>query len=233
MGSFTSGAATMIMRALFPTSTTAFTAISATNINAAGFRIYNNVTATAAQFGIYNATGASNVIHSCNLVVGTNSASTNPSTASGPMTDANFTSPANAALGGITGTTSVAGTLSYPVVANYIGYTGMVMVASGGTTHTWQGWSLSETANKGQAVSNLQIGFPALAAGSNPVDVYGFVISAHSTSNIAPHSASQLISANTSNMPVVIAYGDLSTGRRLTAGDTPVFADQAITITLE
>lgn len=232
MGSFTSLAATQIMRALFPTATTSHTPLTATNTTPAGFRIYNNVSGTASQLGILSA--GANVIHSCNLVLGATSASSNPPTSGGPMTDANFASPAVVAGGGITGSTSVAGSLSYPTVAGgYVDYTGMVMVASGGTTHTWQGWSLSEAANKGQAQSNLQIGFPALGAGSTPQNVYGFVISAHSTTNAAPTSSTQLIAATTSGMPVVIAFGDLSNGRQLTAGDTPVFATGAITITLE
>jgi len=231
MGSFTSNVAFQLMRAIFPASTTALTAISATNTNAAGFRIYNNVTATAGQFGILNAAGQAPVLHSCNLVLGANSALNNPSGST--MTDANFTT--NPQGGGISSNTAQAGNLSYPITGNgnYVDYTGMVMVASGGTTHTWQGWNLSETANKGQAQSKLQIGFPALGQGSGPQNVYGFVISAHATSNVAPNSSSQLIAPTTSLMPVVIAYGDLSSGRQLTQGDTPVFADGAITVTLE
>lgn len=232
MGSFTSNVAFQLMRAIFPATTTTLTPLTATNTSAAGFRVYNNVSGTAGQFGILSA--GANVVHSCNLVLGANSASANPSTTSGPMTDANFTSPASVAGGGITGSTSVAGALSYPTVAGgYVDYTGKVMVASGGTTHTWTGWTLSETSNKGQAVSALQIGFPALGTGSTAQNVYGFVISAHSTTDVAPNSSSQLVAATTSAMPVVIAFGDLSNGRQLTAGDTPVFATGAITITLE
>jgi len=230
MGSFTSLTATQIMRAIFPTSTTSHTAITTPTTALSGYKIYNSSTA-ANQIGLYSLAGA--VVHSCNLVLGTSGAQSNPQ--GSIMTDANFiTSPQ---LGGITGNTGTAGNLSYPIISGgspYVGYTGMAMVTSGGTgTHTWTGWTLSETSNKGQAVSANQIGFPVLGAGSAAQNVFGFVISAHASTSVPPNSASQLLSSNGGGTPVVIAYGDLSSGRQLTAGDTPVFADGAITITLE
>lgn len=228
MGSFTSLTATQIMRAIFPTSTSSHTALTTSNTTPSGYKIYNSHTGAASQIGLYSAGSA--VVHSCNLVLGTNSAQTNPQGST--MTDSNFTT--SPAVGGITGSTTQAGSLSYPVTGSYVGYTGMVMVATGTTgNHTWTGWTLSETSNKGQAVSASQIGFPGLGAGSQPQNVYGFVISAHSATSVAPNSASQLVSSNGGGTPVVIAYGDLSSGRQLTQGDTPVFADGAITITLE
>jgi hypothetical protein len=242
MGSFTSGAATMIMRALFPSTTTSLAPIQAnlssvtTATTAASFRIYNSHTAAVGQFGIY-CSNAINVLHTCHLVVGATNAQNNPSIGTNGLTDANFT--ANPATGGITGSTVAGGTMSYPydATASYVDYRGKTMVSSGGTTHTWTGWALTETSNKGQAVSTNQIGFPVLGTNSTAQNVYGFVITAQGASAgtdvASPPSGGATLATNGGGAPMILAYGDLSNGRQLTAGDTPVFAHNAITITLD
>jgi hypothetical protein len=243
MGSFTAGAATMIMRALFPSSTTSNFPIqvsltgATTATTAASFRIYNNHTAAGSQWGIFCGS-ATNVLHTCHLVVGTTNASGNPSIGGNGLTDANFTT--NPAIGGIGGTTTAGGTMSYPwdATASYVDYRGKTMVTSGGTTHTWTGWALTETSNKGQAVSASQIGFPALGTSSTAQNVFGFVITSQGATagtDVAspPVSGASLVATNAGGAPMILAYGDLSNGRQLTTGDTPVFATGAITITLE
>lgn len=230
MGSFTSATATVIMQAIFPASTTTLVPLSGGSAAVSAFKIYNN-SDTASQIGI-RAIG-SNIIHTCHLVVGTTSASGNPSIGVNGLTDANFPS-GTAARGGITGTTVAGGTVTYPInnTSSYVDYTGKAMVASGGTTHTWTGWTVSEASAKGQAVSALQIGFPTLGTNSTTQNVYGFVITAQGT-DAATNAAGFLIAAPTTPAPLIIAYGDLSNGRQVSTGDTPVFAAGAITITLD
>jgi uncharacterized membrane protein len=233
MGSFTSNVALQIMRAVFPSSTTALAPITATTTTAANFRIYNSHVAAGSQWGIFSA--GANVVHTCHLVFGS-VAATGANIAANNLNDSNF--QGTPSLGTISGSfANVGGNCSFGTGAagNYFGYTGKAMVASGGTTHTWQGWSLSETSSKGQAQSNLQIGFPALGATSGAMSVYGFVITAQGTDAApsATNPASQLVASNNGGAPLIIAYGDLSASRLLNEGDTPVFATQAITITLE
>ena len=251
MGSFTSLSATQIMRAIFPEAITGTGApgagtglipFSATTVSPSAFRIYNGHVATAGQMGIYCG-NTSNVIHTCHLVKGTSDASSNPSTSDagglGNLRDANFASASGAAaVGTISGSfATVGGTANYVTVGGgYVSYTGVSMRSAGGTTHSWTGWALTETSAKGQAVSAGQIGFPALGASSTAQDIYGFVICAQAAAADGvptPNSTTTILASNTGGAPVIVAYGDLSTGRRLTTGDTPVFATGAITITLE
>lgn len=243
MGSFTASASSIIMNSLFrnvptPGSGVDLVPLTATATTAAGYKIYNSVTGTASQVGIYCATGASTVPHVIDLVLGstgTNGTSISPGNG---LLDANFTL-ATASVGGISGTTTAGGTVTYPTGTGYTGYTGMVHVNTGGTTHTWQGWTLSAevtsgTAKVAQAVQKLQIGFPTSQSGSSTVIVHGFVLSSRTATNAATASSTQLLaSASTSAMPLIVAYGDLSTIRTVSAGDTPVFADGAITVTLD
>jgi len=241
MGSFTSATATLIMKALFPGDASiptngSLVPITASSTQNTAYKIYNS-NGSAGQIGIFCSSSA-NVYHACHLIKGSNDASSNP-TPNG-MTDSNFTT--NTALGGISGSAGNAGNLSWPqdLASNYKDYKGRSMVASSPTpsgNHTWIGWALSETGNKGQAISTGQIGFPTLATTAGPTDIWGFCITAQGTSAgadvAAPVSGSNLVSANSSGAPIIVAYGDLSSARRLTAGDTPVFATGAITITLE
>lgn len=241
MGSFTASASRIIMNALFREGTGGINLvpITATQVDATGYKIYNSVTATASQIGIYCATGAATVPHVIDLVLGSTGANGTSITAGQGLTDGNF--PSNTAnVGGITGSGFGGATMSYPTGAGYTDYTGKVHLASAGAgTHTWTGWTLSSdnvvgTAKVAQAVQKNQIGFPTSRAGSTGVIVHGFVLSSRTATDAATASGSQLLaSASTSNMPLIVAYGDLSTIRTVSAGDTPVFADGAITITLD
>lgn len=231
MGSFTSGVAQQIMNALFPATTSTLVPFTATTTNVNAFRIYNN-TDSASQVGI-RAVG-SNVIHTCHLIIGFNAAGA----VSTPIGDGCFTANPNRGSIALSGTPSC-GSPSWPG-AGYVNYTGKAMVATGAGNHTWLGWNLSEdtTNNKGRAVSNGQIAFPTLGAGSSTQNVWGFCITAQGTDAAVNTpggvgATGFLIAAPTTPAPLIVAYGDLSTARAVSADDTPVFANQAITITLE
>lgn len=231
MGSFTQRSALNIMRALFPLNNTAQNNITATNAAGTEFRIYNNFTGAGSQWGIY-ATGTK-VIHQCHLVAGTTVATGQSIGASG-LTDTNFQTSAE--LGNISSTTTAGGTMSYPTNTGttYNGYTGKSMGTTGSANHTWTGWTIADPAAGAlpSAVSTGQIGFPTLGTGSVQQNIYGFVICAIA-SEAATATAQNILSANAGGAPVIVAYGDLSNARALTAGDTPVFAAGAITITLD
>lgn len=239
MGSFTSATARILMDAVFPTSTTSHTALAGGSSTATAYKIYNN-SDTAGQVGLRLVSAGTAVLHSCDLVVGTvTTSNVGPGTG---LTDGNFVSGASNAsikVGTIGLSTTPAGggtnTVTYPTQTQYNGYVCKVMVASASGNHTWTGWTLTETSGKGQAVSNGQIGFPQLATGSNGCTVWGFVISARAA-DAAPATANTLIaaaSAANTTAPLIIAYGDLSASRALGLNDTPVFANNAITITLD
>lgn len=235
MGSFTAGTATVVMKAIFPTANTTLVPISVSTTAPAGFKIYNSTSGTANQIGILSQ--VTNVVHRIDLITGSTVA-TGSSTTPTPMTDVNFaTTPA---AGTITGTLAVQGTLAYCHATgvsglNYISYTGKLMGTATPTAHTWAGWTITDGTGTTQpkAVNNGQIAFPTLGTGSVAHTVYGFAISACTTTESAPTSYSALIAATTSGMPVVIAYGDLSTARGIAVTDTPVFTAEAIQITLE
>lgn len=236
MGSFTAGTATVVMKAIFPTTTTALVPMTA-QTTVSGFKIYNSTSGVAGQIGILSQ--ATNVVHRIDLITG--STVQVGSVVPTPMTDVNFASTPQA--GAISGTLANQGTLAYcsPTGVNslnYIGYTGKLMSATPGTpvaAHTWVGWSITDGTGTAQpkAINSGQIAFPTLATLSIAQTVYGFAISACTAGESAPTTNLTLIAATTSLMPVVIAYGDLSTSRNIAVTDTPVFTDGAIQITLE
>ena len=241
MGSFTAGTATVVMKAIFPTTTTTLVPINATTTAVSGFKIYNNqIGGASGQIGILAYASATGVVHRIDLITGSIVANAaNPT----PMTDSNFATTPN--LGTINGALTVQGTLAYcsptgvgTPAKNYIGYTGKLMSANPGTpvaAHTWTGWTITDgTASlQPKAVNSGQIAFPTLGSLSVAQTVYGFAISACTATELAPTSNSALIATNASGMPAVIAYGDLSTSRGIAETDTPVFTDGAIQITLE
>jgi hypothetical protein len=234
MGSFTSATARILMDAIFPATPTSLDTLSAAG-TVASYRIYNN-SDTANAVGIRMTGAGTKVIHSCHLVVG--SVTVNGNAPGTGLTDTNFASGASnasARVGTISGTTTPTGqganTVTYPTQAQYGGYTGKVMVAAAAGSHDWRGWTITENAGKGEAVSNGPIAFPQSSTGT--CTVWGFVI-AGQAADAQPASATTLIAAPTNTTaPLIIAYGDLSSSRSLSAQDTPVFASGAITITLD
>lgn len=235
MGSFTPGAAAQIMKALFnsvqPTTgagtdkNTPATSIPTTGASA--FRIYNAATATTLEMGIFSA-GTDSVRHRIDLIQNSAGLTTG-------LTEANFAS---------NNTLTVAGVATG--FASYTGYTGMSQVSSGTPSgnHLWQSWTLAPeagTTGKYQVSNTQQIGFPMSTAVPN--NIVGFCLSAagiangtaaNTTSGAAAQPASTTtILTTTPAAQVIFAYGDLSTGRLVSANDTPVFTAGAIIITLD
>ena len=237
MGSFTAGTATVVMKAIFPTLNNTLVPLATSTTAVSGFKIYNSTSNTAGQIGILSQ--VTNVVHRIDLITGSLVAASGAVPTA--MTDVNFaTTPA---AGTISGTLTIQGTLAYchPTAGvgtpakNYTGYTGKLMGTGAPAAHQWTGWTITDGTGSTQpkAVNTGQIAFPTLGSSSVAQTVYGFAISACTTTESAPASNSTLIAATTSGMPVVIAYGDLSTARGIAETDTPVFTDQAIQITLE
>ncbi len=236
MGSFTAGTATVVMKAIFPTLNNTLLPMTASTTAVTGFKIYNNIIGTANQIGILSQ--GVNVVHRIDLITGSTVATGSaPPTA---LTDLNFAN--NPAVGTIT-TASPSGnqgTLAYCHQTgvsnlNYFGYVGRLMGTASVPAHTWTGWTITDGTASAlpKAINSGQIAFPTLGASSVTHTVYGFAISACTSTEVAPSSNSALLAANSSGMPVVIAYGDLSASRNIAVTDTPVFTDGAIQITLE
>ena len=237
MGSFTTGASTQLMKALFntaiPTSAADGRLVSAATI--AGTHQYAIYSAsTTAGAGIYSASSANTFVrHRIDLIQG----------ATVGITDANF-----ATNNGYTATTGNTG------FANYTNYQGMSQRTDSGTdnNHSWQNWTLeTSTTTAGstpwQAKNAQQIGFPTCGATGN--SIIGFCISAGGCQTLgtaalatglgtgtgasAAVSTTQLLSAAPTTTQVIFAYGDLSGLRTVANTDTPVFTANAIVITLE
>ena len=232
MGSFTSLGARQVITALFPAGVTTVISGAITNINA--LRIYTT-DASSNTVGVFAHTGStSGVRHRMDLLQagGTGGAAINSNTG---LVDARF--GANA-LNGNHAQTGAA--INF---ANYTNYEGMSMVATTQGNHGWLGWTLvgPQTDGEFKVTNNGPIAFPS--CGTNPNTVCGFVLSAAGTSAGAAadsdgtsgttSSATQLLgSYSGSNGTVMFAYGDLSSFRTISKGDTPVFTAQAISITL-
>lgn len=244
MGSFTSLVSKQLLHALFPVSTAGSGLSNLTPSNAAdttggGFRIYNQ---TSTTFGIYAAAKAT-VDTRIDLIMGT--AGAQAVTGAGVLTDAYI--GANG-LVNPAGGTAVAGTISFPIAANYSAYTGMALTSNQSGNHQWIGWTVQsavETGGSWRVDSNGQIGFPTNTNVPGVVQTaFGFVLSAigFAASNLAatlnsgacdiPTSAT-VLKATPPTQPVIFAYGDLSSGRTINNGDTPVFTTGAIKITLD
>lgn len=230
MGSFTSLGARQVVTALFPTATTTVISASIENINA--LRIYTTSVA-AGSVGVFAHTGStSGVRHRIDLLQGGGTGGT--SITSG-LVDARF--GANALNG------NHAQGLSAVNFANYTNYEGMSMVASASGNHAWLGWTLdgAQAGGEFKVSNNGAIAFPSCGATANTV--CGFVLSAAGTAagaaadadgtSGAPSSATQLLTTYSgTNGTVMFAYGDLSSFRTISNGDTPVFTTGAISITL-
>lgn len=230
MGSFTTAASKSIMDAIFPTSTSSHTALSSSTTAVSGYRIYNSVSGTANQIGIFCA--ATPVVHRIDLISGTNtSGNVAPSVL---LNDTNFTSDTL----NISSNSPTAGTINFPNTSAaphyYPSYKGVLAGDTGITNNSWTGWTLSTTSNKGQAINNNQIAFPAMTSGTSAgITAWGFCISAATSTSSTCASGTTVIAAPTAGTPVIIAYGDLSQSRSIAVGDTPVFTSGAIVITLE
>ena len=230
MGSFTSLGARQVITALFPAGVTTVISGAITNINA--LRIYTTDT-TSNSVGVFAHTGStSGVRHRMDLLKAGGSGGTGISQG---LVDARF--GANALNG------SHAQTGDAINFANYTNYAGMSMVASAQANHGWLGWNLigAQTDGEFKVTNNGPIAFPS--CGATPNTVCGFVLSAAGTSaggaaatdgtSGTTSSATQLLASYSgANGTVMFAYGDLSSFRTISNGDTPVFTTQAISITL-
>ena len=224
MGSLTNTASLNIMQALFPASTTGLTVL-ASAAAASSLKIYNNTPADSV--GIYSR-NATNVIHQMTLILGSTSATGNPAPSVG-LGDANVLANTLVNGGGIS-----AGTITFANQASYsnAGSVGasVPMVASSG----WLGWTLTTASNKGQAVNNGAITFPAFTGGT-AVNVWGWCVSANASAAgtaVNPTSTTALV-ASSPTLPTILAYGDLSFARTVSSGDTPSFTSGAVVITLD
>lgn len=242
MGSFTTGASTQLMKALFNTlATTGATAtadgrlLSAASItNTSNIAIYNQTSAGTA--GIYacvstgHAASTATVRHRIDLIQGANAAIV-------PLTDANFPG---------TGNTFSANSTTNVGFANYGSYQGMSQRTDGLTdnNHSWTSWTLGDGGSgKYQASNAQQIGFPTCAVTAQTGAIVGFCVSAGGSSTLntpaavtglsgLPTSNTQLLSGSPAAQ-VIFAYGDLSTFRGVAVSDTPVFTTGAIIISLD
>ena len=248
MGSFTSLVSKQLLHALFPVSTAGSGVSNLTANNAADttgtlFRIYNR---TSTTYGIH-AGDKVTVDTRIDLILG--SAAAQAVSGNGVLTDAYI--GANGLVAAPAGGTATAGNISFPTNGVYNAYTGMALTSSQSGNHQWIGWTIQPSAEASSPVgswrvdSNGQIGFPT--NGNTPgtvVTAFGFVLSAigMAASNAAatlgtgvcdiPTSATPL-KATAPTQPVIFAYGDLSSGRTINNGDTPVFTSGAIKITLD
>ena len=231
MGSFTSLGARQVITALFPLGVTTVNSGTITNINA--LRIYTTDT-TINSVGVFAHAGSgSGVRHRMDLLQAGGNGGTGISQG---LVDARF--GANALNG------SHAQTNTAINFANYTNYQGMSMVASAQSNHGWLGWNLIGEQPDGEfkVTNNGPIAFPS--CGATPNTVCGFVLSAAGTSTGTAANAVEGTSGTTSsatqllasysgaNGTVMFAYGDLSSFRTISNGDTPVFTAQAISITL-
>ena len=247
MGSFTSLASKTLMRALFPTcgsngvSTHVHLGAAATDTTGSNFRIYNQT--LASTYGIYAGSTLATVAHRIDLILGTNSSG---GAATSAILDGGITVNGLQASGSPT-----AGSITFPVSSSgYTNYQGMTFTAATSGNHMWKGWTLSgaqegtTTIGAWRVDSNGQIGFPTNAG--TTVHAWGFTISACGTkAGSSPavdnfgllghteNATTLMTTAPSGGMPVIFAYGDLSSGRAINNGDTPVFTDTAIKITLD
>jgi hypothetical protein len=242
MGSFTTGAATQLMKALFNTLTTASATVTAdgrllsgTTIgNTSNIVIYNQ--ASAGTAGIFacistgHAQSTATVRHRIDLIAGANATIV-------PLTDLNF--PTNGNTFSPNSTTNVG-------FATYGNYQGMSQRTDGlvDNNHSWTSWTLGAgTGTVWQAKNAQQIGFPTCVSTAQTGAIVGFCISAGGSTSLgvtapatglssAATSTTQLLSG-TPTAQVIFAYGDLSGARAVAVTDTPVFTADAIVITLE
>ena len=247
MGSFTSLASKTLMRALFPTcasngvSTHVHLGNATSDSTGSNFRIYNQT--LASTYGIYAGSSLATVAHRIDLILGTNSSG---GAATNAILDGGITVNGLAQSGSPT-----AGTISFPVAGSgYINYQGMTFTSATTNNHMWKGWTLSGTQEGTTTIgawrvdSNGQIGFPTNSG--TTVYAWGFTISACGTkAGLSPavdgtgllghteNATTLMTTAPSGGMPVIFAYGDLSSGRAINNGDTPVFTDTAIKITLD
>ena len=241
MGSFTNTAAKQVMTAVFPTTNTSNVAADIGS-TASGFKIYT--TNAGASYGILVSTNTA-VRHRIDLVNAVG-ASAGANIGQG-LSDANFPTinRGNTISGSVTIGSATNVTFCNASGSAYTGYTGMMMVTSGATgNHTWSGWTLSEGQNvHWKAVNTGQIGFPASTGGT--ASACGFVLSAVGSSinrdypgatagnTTSTNSTTTILAtAPTGDQTVIFAYGDLSSVRVISNGDTPVFTGGAISITL-
>ena len=242
MGSFTTGASTQLMKAIFNTlATTSGTATAdgrllsaATIANTSNIAIYNQTSSGTA--GIYacistgHAASTATVRHRIDLIAGANSAIV-------PLTDLNF--PNNGNTFSPNSTTNVG-------FATYGNYQGMSQRMDGLTdnNHSWTSWTLGDGGSgKYQASNTQQIGFPTCATTAQTGAIVGFCVSAGGSSTLnttaavtglsgGATSTTQLLSGSPTAQ-VIFAYGDLSTARAVAVSDTPVFTAGAIIISLD
>jgi hypothetical protein len=223
MGSLTTSASSQVLRALFPQTTTSNSS-GALSTNQAAFRIYTTATG-AGQSGVFSA--SANVIHQMTLILGTNPAVGNPAPAI-PLTDANVLANTLVTTGGISaGTINFANNALYSPTSGSVGASVAMNTGSG-----WTGWTLDLDGSKARARNNGSITFPQLATGS--VNVWGWCISALATAAntpVNPQTSTQLHPV--ADTLSIIAYGDLSFARQVSAGDTPSFTGSALVITLD
>lgn len=240
MGSFTNTAAKQVMTAVFPTSNTSNVAADIGS-TASGFKIYTTNANTSYGILVSSTTA---VRHRIDLV---NAAGASAGNSTSGLTDANFPTDdkGNVISGSITANgTPRTVTFCNSAASAYTGYTGMMMSTASTGNHTWTGWTLSEGVNTHwKAVNTGQIGFPPSAGGT--ASACGFVLSAVGASNnrtypaadvggtTSTSSITKILDSNPGGeQTVIFAYGDLSSVRVISNGDTPVFTGSAISITL-
>lgn len=254
MGSFTSLVSKQLLHALFPSGAASgvsnLTPQSAADNTGGGFRIYNQAAAgTSSAYGIYAGTSLTTVAHRIDLILGSNSTLT----LNTGLSDAYIGS--NTLLAPAGGGAS-AGTITFPSTATYAGYKGMTFTGAAQGNHTWTGWTVQSAAETSNPIGSWrvdsvgQIGFPT--NNTSTVYAWGFTLSACGkaadgvspaiNSNVGagageldmPFSSTALLTtAPAAARPVIFAYGDLSAGRAINSGDTPVFTTGAIKITLD
>ena len=231
MGSFTTAVSRKLLSALFPNNGATPTSLTTSSLltNASNLRIYNIATDAAGNVGVFcsDSTSSAAMRHGIHLIKGVGATA---GTASGSLTDANFT------VSGFTGTVTGGITaLQIPnsvVVGEYSGYAMQVMSAPAAANgaYTWKGWTLDSSANK--VWNEGQITFPQSTGSTNPV-IIGFLITGDvgatptlSTANNGSATfgwvSSAWSAANVSGT-AVIAYGDLSSYRAIQLNDTPIF----------
>ena len=231
MGSFTTAVSRKLLSALFPNNGATPTSLTTSNLaGASNLRIYNIATDAAGNVGIFcsDSTSSAAMRHGIHLIKGVGATA---GTASGSLTDANFT--VSGFTGGVgTGITA----LQIPnsiVSGEYGGYAMQVMSAPAAANgaYTWKGWTLDSSANK--VWNEGQITFPqSTSSSANPI-IIGFLITgdvgATPTLSTATNGSatsgwvSSAWSAANLSGTAVIAYGDLSNYRAIQLNDTPIF----------
>jgi hypothetical protein len=234
MGSFTTLAATKLMAAVFPNNNSTNTnklSSSALSTTTTSLKIYNTTPDVSGNVGIYSSAISSNMQHAIHLIRGVGASES----ATYTMADANFT--ASGFAGTATGTGSPS--LAIPIQGDYGAYSAVRMAVggspatadagSGGTlSTTWFGWKAISAGTGGvaQVQNDGPITFPTSSASSTNPIIIGFLI----TADLAWTTGT--FSAATGSGTSVIAYGELSSSRKIQQTDTPVFTDMSITITL-